>query len=123
MNRAGAVLLLLCLGCDDHLIGHEAERPPCLTEPPLTWETFGQKTLQHYCKGCHSDLIEGDERAGAPVGVNFNTWDDTVLWADRILVRVVEDGGMPPSGGMSDDERAQMEEWLYCELLPASGKL
>jgi hypothetical protein len=123
MSRAVAVLLLLPLGCDDHLLGHSADTPPCLTEPSLTWENFGQKTLKQYCVSCHSDLSEGTERNGAPDGVNFNTWDDAILWADRILVRVLEDSTMPPAQGMDDAEKGQLEEWLHCELLPASGQL
>ena len=114
---------LLLLACDDHLIG-VAEGPDlaCDREPPLTWENFGQGHLQTHCTGCHSSYLDTPfEREDAPADVNLDTWDDVLLWADRIYERAVVTQDMPPGGGPDELERAMFDEWMTCEVLPAAG--
>lgn len=124
MNRAW--LLLLAVGglasCDDHLIGIPEYAPSaCLRDPPLTYENFGRGFMGRHCTGCHSSIIRVDQRNAAPVGVDFDTWDGCVEWADRIEVRALEtpDVPMPPAGGPTTQELALLQEWLDCELTPA----
>ena len=49
------------------------EGPTCDREPPLTYENWGEAYISDFCVGCHSSLVEGAERRGATVGVDFNT--------------------------------------------------
>ena len=121
--RWSLTLTLLLVSCDDHLIGKGVDRPPCLRENPLTYENFGHAIIGKYCVGCHSSFYEGEDRSGAPPEVNLDTWTDIVEWAERIHVRTVLTGDMPPTGALNDDERAMLDEWLWCEVFPATGQL
>ena len=98
-----------------------AERP-CPENNVLTWENFGEGIIAQYCSGCHSHFYEGDDRSGAPPGVDIETWDDVLLWAERIHVRTVEQESMPPSGGLSEAEISMFDEWMRCEVFPAAGR-
>lgn len=90
----------------------------CQRDPPLTWENFGQGWMGKHCTGCHSSLVREDQRNGAPVGVDLDTWPDMLTWAARIEVRALEDLDMPPGGGPSEEERALLAEWLECAVYP-----
>lgn len=114
-----AVLPLLVGSCDDHLYGSSASG--CRDEHPLTWENFGWGIMDDACNGCHSSLHSGEDRSGAPEGVDFETWDGVLEWAERIHIRSIETETMPPSGGLGPLERAMLEEWLLCEVFPAAG--
>jgi uncharacterized membrane protein len=105
------LLLLACLteGADSG--------DPCDRDPPLDYLTFGKGQMQTHCVGCHSSLVREDQRNGAPVGVDLDTYDGVVTWAERIRVRTVELQDMPPGGGPSDEERAQLAEWLDCAVI------
>ncbi len=109
-------------GCDDHLLGvGEYSTLSCVRDPPLTYENFGRGFLAKWCTGCHSSLLRPEQRNLAPVGIDFDTWDGVLAWADRIEERGVPDqGGMPPSGGAGGEDRALFGEWLHCEVLPAT---
>jgi hypothetical protein len=56
------------------------------------------------------------ERQGAPDGVDFDSHDDAQLWADRIRVRVLDSGDMPPVGDPNAGDLLALEEWLDCGL-------
>lgn len=116
------LLLLALFACDDHLLGVHGSDLPCDREPPLTWENFGEGHLAKHCTGCHSTYLETpDARENAPLGVDFDTWQGTLDWADRIWERTVVIGGMPPGGGPDAQEQLLFEEWMDCEVLPAAG--
>lgn len=113
----------LCAGCEDPLVGEPAPfAATCDRDPPLTYENFGDGILDRHCQSCHSVYVRGEQRGQAPLDVNFNSWDEVVDWADRILARAVTDDTMPPTGTMLPIERDQLGEWLVCEVLPAGAR-
>jgi len=121
MTRAW-LLLLLVAGCDDHLVGVHGIEVPCDRDPPLTFENFGRAHLSAHCTGCHSGYLDTPaEREDAPAGVDLDTWEDLLAHADRVWVRAVSQGGMPPGGGPDQEEQRLFEEWMACEVLPAAG--
>jgi uncharacterized membrane protein len=105
------LLLLACLADGEDTAG------ACDRDPPLDYLTFGKPLMQTHCTGCHSSLVREDQRNDAPVGLDLDTYDDVVEWAERIRVRAVEEQDMPPGGGPSDEERALLAEWLDCEVI------
>ena len=120
LHLAFLLLVPLALGsCDDHLYGTSGGE--CTTNPPLTWENFGFGFLDDQCNGCHSHFHEGDDRSGAPVGVDFDSWDLTLQWAERIHIRSVESQTMPPASVMNPSDRVMLDEWMRCEVFPAAG--
>ena len=88
---------------------------PCPEESTLTYENFGQGFMLNLCTACHhSDLPEG-MRQDAPVATNLDAVDDVRGLAERIWIRSGDQNlTMPPRGGPSDTERAELGEWLAC---------
>ena len=92
---------------------------PCVHTPPLSWDNFGEGFMEQNCLGCHSSYLSGEERHGAPEGVDFNTYADVITWVDRIDARATgEDADMPPGGSVSAEDKALLEEWLLCAVYP-----
>ena len=113
-------LLLLLLSCIS--ANKDTALGDCDRNPPLTYHNFGKGYIDKHCVGCHSVLIPVDTRAGAPVGVDLNTYEDVLNWVDRIDMRSTGDNpGMPPGGGPSAEERAMLKEWLLCGVFPDAG--
>ncbi len=71
--------------------------------------------LLTWCTSCHSSQVVGDDRYGAPPGVNFDIPASLADWADAAADRT-SDGSMPPAGGPSDEERQALVDWVACDL-------
>ena len=68
-----------------------------------------------HCTGCHSELLVGDQRAGAPPGVDFNTRGQVIDHLGRIYARSADDNRtMPPTDTVSDADRVRLGDWLAC---------
>jgi hypothetical protein len=65
------------------------------------------------CDRCHASTLPPARREGAPVDVNFDTYDDAVA-AARASYSEVESNGMPPDQPLSTSDRATLIEWLRC---------
>lgn len=86
---------------------------PCDDAPVVTYNNFGHGFLLTFCQGCHASAAT--ERYGAPDTVNFDTVEAAWSWSERILARAAADeGGMPPAGGVSVDNRLLLSHWLRC---------
>ena len=106
-------------GCDDLLLGHDGTfTANCDRDPPLTYENFGQAYLGKWCTGCHSSLVRQNQRSGAPLGVDFDTYADVLAWAAEIDEAAVQTDYMPPGGGASQAESGALGEWLRCQVYP-----
>lgn len=77
--------------------------------------------MESYCTRCHSDMLQGADRNGAPPEHDFNTLDGILLWIDHVdgMAAAGPDAvnsDMPPSGPFpTEEERLQLGEWLACE--------
>jgi len=112
------VIWVWLLGCG---AGGETEDTACGREPPLDYANFGHAHMDTHCTGCHSALLPEGDRLGAPLGVDLDTYDGVLDWAERLAVRAVApDPSMPPGGGPGDEELDRFQEWLDCTLLPAA---
>ena len=91
-----------------------AERP-CPPDSVLTYDNFGGPFVLNWCAGCHSAGLPQDARAGATVGVDFDTIDDIRAQSDRMWARAGDQNAtMPPSGGPPASDRTLLGEWLAC---------
>ena len=85
----------------------------CADAPVVTWENFGQGFLIANCQSCHAEATES--RNGAPEDITFDTYEQSIAQADRILARAAADPPtMPPLGGTLEDDRYLLEVWLTC---------
>ena len=67
--------------------------------------------LETHCLLCHSQSKQGFERNGAPININFDTYDGILAWIDQASQRI-QSGTMPPTGGIPEDERMLFQRWV-----------
>lgn len=85
----------------------------CVGAPVVTWDNFGSAFLIQSCDACHA--ATAPDRQGAPESAVFDTEEQALALADRILARAAGDEPtMPPMGGVSEDDRTLLEIWLTC---------
>jgi hypothetical protein len=68
------------------------------------------------CLQCHSSTLSGAARNAAPVGVDFNTFAKATspgpLGPNNVRANVrIQQGTMPPTGGLPGNLRALMQDW------------
>ena len=114
------MMFLFIIGCAE--TQEEPTNALCVHDPPLTYANFGKAYMDIHCIGCHSVDIPEGHRVGAPIGVDFNTYDDVLDWAERLEARATraysDSVTMPPGGGPTSEELDLFEEWLYCAVFP-----
>ncbi len=91
----------------------DSSEPFCADAAVLTWENFGEGFTRESCQPCHAST--SPDRRGAPESVVFDDKAQALALSERILARVTGDSPtMPPSGGVSTDDRLRVEIWLRC---------
>lgn len=119
-----SILMSLAAGCTKEGDAPEgpAARVPIVTDggacPPesfLSWENFGEPFLLDQCTGCHSSALPEGTRQNAPMGVDFDGYENTRAWGSRIFARAAIDVSMPPAYIEIPGERALLAEWLRCD--------
>ena len=88
----------------------------CESEPALSWENFGEGFMLQNCTPCHHSQLPADQRVGAPVGVDFDTYRGVLTFAERVRARTLDAQTMPPGGGIPQGELLRMDEWLSCQV-------
>ena len=113
MRWSLSVLVLFACDADLPVAPEVVETDAC---DVLDWDTFAEGYLRSWCLGCHHADLDEAERNGAPIGVDFDTEADALLWGDRILARATGDAPtMPPAGGSSPEEAERLADWLVCQ--------
>ncbi|MEQ1501317.1 MAG: hypothetical protein ABMB14_03760 [Myxococcota bacterium] len=106
-----ALALAWLAGCSGD--GSDTGVPSC---GDATWDGFVEPTLTTWCTPCHSSELTGDDRRGAPVGTDFDTWAGANYYANLIAsVAGPGDPYMPPAGGMPEADRALLAAWAACD--------
>ncbi|NCG21493.1 MAG: hypothetical protein GWP91_20975 [Rhodobacterales bacterium] len=124
MNRVSLLVLVALMGCDRvSWLGAKANKAgPVDTasaidvcEDPPDWEQTVGPILLQWCVGCHTSHLAGPDRSGAPEGIDFDTYTGAVSHAAAIdRVAGGDDWTMPPSGGVTDEERGLLRQWVAC---------
>ena len=96
--------------------GYPAVNPEaCPPESQVTWHNHAKPLIDTWCTTCHTSLLSGDDRKGAPTGINFDTYQGVHAFRDRILAVATGDSPlMPPAGGIPDIDRERLREWINC---------
>ena len=104
-------LLFLALACtpDPHDSGAD-----CTDATALTWANWADGFFANYCRACHS--LGTPDRYDAPEGVDFDSEAEVRNWAERIRVRVLDEGTMPVGGGVYESDLQRLQEYLSCSL-------
>lgn len=108
-----AVLLMTLVAChsDEEPHGHELPEVDCeVVTPPQ----FADVALLDSCTGCHSSTLTDADRNGAPVDVNYDTYEDAVAGAEH-GAEAVNAGIMPPGGGtLTEEDKQAFYAWALC---------
>ncbi len=79
------------------------------------WASVGQPFALGWCASCHSSRLQGEERYGAPEGVDLDTLEGMRRWSDRVIERGLGSApDMPPAAHAPVAERAAVAAWLAC---------
>jgi len=80
-----------------------------------TWDVAAEPVLRTWCTPCHASTIEGEARRGAPIGMDFDTWELASSFAALIRgAAVPDDARMPPEGIASAEDRMWLAHWVDC---------
>jgi hypothetical protein len=110
-----AVLAVLLVGCGASTGSAVGPDVGCSADGTLDYRTFGAPFMRDWCTGCHSADLMGDDRAGAPVGVDFDSVAGVRSHLMLIQQRATGDAPtMPPKGPPGPAERGLLEEWIAC---------
>jgi len=108
------VFLIGACGDKDDPIQRPGEVPDFMGT--VTFDVDIAPVLEDRCLRCHSIESQGAGRNGAPINVNFDTFQDAVMWSDLMNQRI-QSGTMPPDGGIPNEERALFQQWIDDGLL------
>jgi mono/diheme cytochrome c family protein len=67
--------------------------------------------LDSNCISCHAAALNGADRNGAPLGVDFDTYTAAVDSGEQANTRI-KAGTMPPSGPLSGEEMSLFQAWV-----------
>jgi uncharacterized membrane protein len=80
----------------------------------VTAPKYSEMTAWAKCTGCHSSSLAATSRAGATVGVDFDTYEAAKASAQTAMDEVVA-GRMPIGTSLSEDEKQQIYNWASCD--------
>lgn len=100
------IFLALMLACKHS----DKDSSECIEGPD--YEGFTEGFLLSKCQPCHAS--NAPNRYGAPESVHFDNRAAAVKQAEAIRRVVLEAESMPPSGGVTEEERILLEDWLSC---------
>ena len=109
MRSIGIVLACLLLGACKGELGECDDSPETAVMARLTLAK---------CTRCHGSSLQGDDRQGAPAGLDFDRASKRKQWAEEMWVEIEADRMPPPrpagSGALSSAEKKAMRGWLAC---------
>ncbi len=79
----------------------------------LSYENYAVDFFANHCGGCHSMALEGEERKGAPVGLDWDDYPAVMKNAKGIEVDLIKEL-MPPVEWIDPREVDNLLEWFAC---------
>ena len=83
-----------------------------LCEDPPLYEEWTEGFLRGKCQPCHA--VNSPNRYGAPENVYFDSEAASLFWIDAIERTTLSAESMPPSGGVTADEKELLQRWIEC---------
>lgn len=76
----------------------------------------GQDMITFSCTNfCHAEARTGEARAGAPEGMDFDTPEQMLSYAEDIYESIVRaENRMPPNGGLTGNQIEDVRVFLAC---------
>ena len=80
-------------------------------EDSVTYTSHIKTILNANCTRCHLAELQGADRNGAPVGIDFDNYGDASTNSTRANARI-QAGSMPPGGGLDQSDRDKFQAWI-----------
>jgi uncharacterized membrane protein len=107
-----ALALPVCDSSDDDEHG-DGPNVDCAA---VTTPKFSEMTAWTKCTACHSSSLAAGSRAGAPPGIDFDTYAAAKANAQTAMDEVFHgDMPLPGSPALSEDEKNQIYNWASCD--------
>lgn len=110
------LLSVLAMGCDEKqdpvsaANGRDTD-DASVSDGPITYTEHIKPILDRSCVGCHSSELQGKDRKGATLGVDFDTYQASKDSASAASARI-QSGSMPPAGPLAGAEKTLFEDWI-----------
>jgi mono/diheme cytochrome c family protein len=73
----------------------------------------GLAVLETRCMTCHGSQVSGQDRLGAPPGLDFDE-QTTVAEEASVMWEEIDEGTMPPNATLGADEKEALRVYLAC---------
>lgn len=113
--------LLTSIGCGGGVLG-DSTGAVCAPGSTVTYTSFARDFMLRYCTRCHSSILTGGSRNGAPLDHDL----DSLPAIRGISEHVDQTAGsgpdatndsMPPDGAKPTlDDRQKLAEWIACDM-------
>lgn len=90
----------------------DSAEPIVVCDDPPLYKDWVEGFLKGKCQPCHA--ANTPNRYGAPENVYFDSEEASLFWIEAIERTTLEWESMPPSGGVTDDEKELLKLWLDC---------
>lgn len=112
-----ALAPLALAACTDNNGGDEAGPDvDCAAEAAPKYSEMAEIWAQ--CTICHSSMLSGADRKGAPDGYDYDTYESAKAEAAEIAEEV-DEGKMPlPPGMLTAEQKDQLVRWAACGTPP-----
>ncbi len=119
MSKTVGILLIalaVALGCDEKLDPVQTGDESDTMEETVTYTKHTKAIFDADCTSCHATTKSGADRYGAPIGVDFDTYETAATSGDLANQRVQADV-MPPAGPLSNVKKSLLRQWVEDGLI------
>ena len=111
--RGLILALFAAAGCGDKLYNDVASTAPgdAGAGGAVTYENQIKPILDTHCVSCHTSSLSGPDRAGAPAGFDFDTYQGAAATAVAANAEI-QQGTMPLSAPLHDEEKRLFQQWI-----------
>jgi uncharacterized membrane protein len=115
MSRSVSFLLFLTAGAQLAGCGGDGgtELPPEVDCASVTVPTYEEVTIWPQCVNCHASTLTGAYRRGAPLGIDYDTYESAKLFA-QLGATEVNVGSMPFTGTVTEEQKQSFYAWAMC---------
>ena len=78
-----------------------------------SYQEWTEGFLMGKCQSCHA--VHSPNRYGAPENVFFDSEEASIYWLSSIERTVLNAETMPPSGGVTEEEKELLRRWIECD--------
>lgn len=106
------MIVFLLMSCQPEIADSGAPVAALICDNPPSYEEWTEGFLKGKCQPCHA--ANSPNRYGAPENIFFDSEEASLYWISSIERTTLERETMPPSGGVTEDEKELLRRWIDC---------